>query len=187
MRIIPRSEARKSATGSVAFTLVEIMIVVGILGMVLAMAMPSFIQSMRKDPLRLAVSDIVEGCSKARALAILQGVPAELIIRAVDGQLTVAPVRDKRAEEPAAGEEPSGRLAGVNSMSPVFSARLNENVAVTLLYLNLKDQMHAEETRIHFYPNGTSDEFAIVLQNERGTRKISLECVTGFANVEVIR
>ena len=45
--------------------------------------------------------------------------------------------------------------------------------AVTLLYVNLKDQMEAEETRVHFYPNGTSDEFTMIVQAGNGTRKLS--------------
>jgi len=47
--------------------------------------------------------------------------------------------------------------------------------------------MQTEATHVHFYPNGTSDEFTIVLQAQGGVRKISLECVTGLATVEVIR
>jgi hypothetical protein len=69
----------------------------------------------------------------------------------------------------------------------VFSARLNENVAVTLLYVNLKDQMEADETRVHFYPNGTSDEFTMIVQAGNGMRKISLESVTALATVQVIQ
>ena len=171
------------------FTLIEIMMVVGILGMVLAMGMPAFIRSIRRDPLRQAVSDIEEACSKARAAAILRGSPVELVIRAEGGQLTVIPTRDDNAGQTAAGvealgqpDEPSANKAA--SQSPVFSARLNEDVAVTLLYVNLKDQMGAEETRVHFYPNGTSDEFTIILQFGNELRKISLEVVTALVNVE---
>jgi len=174
--------------GPAGFTLIEIMVVVGIIGIVLAMGAPPFVRSLRKDALRQAASDIEEACSKARAQAILQGVPTELVIRAKDGQLTVASLPEagfNRAGPDGAPAEPSAVAAGPHS--PVFSAHLHEDVAVTLLYVNLKDQMEAEESRVHFYPNGTSDEFTIVLQTERGIRKISLECVTGLANVEVIR
>jgi prepilin-type N-terminal cleavage/methylation domain-containing protein len=192
MRTAHKSRARIPATRLGGFTLIEIMMVVGILGMVLAMGMPAFIQSIRRDPLRQAVSDIEEACSKARAAAILRGSPAELVIRAEGGQLNVVPARDDSAEQTAASVEAPGQPAEPSadkaaSQSPVFSARLNENVAVTLLYVNLKDQMEAEETRVHFYPNGTSDEFTMILQAGNGTRKISLECVTALATVEVIQ
>ena len=192
MRNAHKSRVRIPAIRGGGFTLIEIMMVVGILGMVLAMGMPAFIRSIRRDPLRQAVSDIEEACSKARAAAILRGSPVELVIRAEGGQLNVVPARDDNAEQTAASVEALGQPAEPSadkapSQSPVFSAQLNENVAVTLLYVNLKDQMEAEETRVHFYPNGTSDEFTMIVQAGNGMRKISLECVTALATVEVIQ
>ncbi len=183
-----KPRARNPATGGGGFTLIEIMMVVGILGMVLAMGMPAFIQSIRKDPLRQSVSDLETACSKAREAAILRGSPVELVIRAEGGQLTVIPTRDDNARRTAANEEaleqPSESADKAASQSPVFSGRFNENVAVTLLYVNLKDQMEADESRVHFYPNGTSDEFTIILQFGNEMRKISLEVVTALVNVE---
>jgi len=189
MRPAHKPRTRIPATGGDGFTLIEIMMVVGILGMVLVMGMPAFIQSIRKDPLRQSVSDIETACSKAREAAILRGSPVELVIRAEGGQLTVVPTHDDNTGQTAASEEALGQSAEPStdkaaSQSPVFSARLNENVAVTLLYVNLKDQMEAEESRVHFYPNGTSDEFTIILQFGNEMRKISLEVVTALVNVE---
>ena len=189
MRTAHKPRARIPSTGEDGFTLIEIMMVVGILGMVLVMGMPAFIQSIRKDPLRQSVSDIETACSKAREAAILRGSPVELVIRAEGGQLTVVPTHDDNTGQTAASEEALGQSAEPStdkaaSQSPVFSARLNENVAVTLLYVNLKDQMEAEESRVHFYPNGTSDEFTIILQFGNEMRKISLEVVTALVNVE---
>src|SRR5256712_4790 len=132
MRTAHKTRARIPAIGEGAFTLIEIMMVVGILGMLLAMGMPAFIQSIRKDPLRQAVSDIETACSKARAAAILRGSAVELVILAEGGQLNVVPARDDNAGQTAAGvdalgqpDEPSANKAA--SQSPVFSARLNEN------------------------------------------------------------
>ena len=88
-----------------------------------------------------------------------------------------------KGEAIPAGEEPQASLP----KSDEFSAHLNEDVAITLLYVNLKDQMQMDESHVRFYPNGTSDEFTIVIQTDRGIRKISLECVTALASMEVIR
>ena len=179
---------RGSRAPGAGFTLIEIMVVIGILAIVLAMGVPPFVRSLQKDSLRQAVSDIEEACGKARAQAILRGVPTELIIRAADGQLTVAPAPATRAGQTAADgdstEQPANSFV---AQSPVFSAHLREDIAITLLYVNLKDRMKAEESRVHFYPNGTSDEFTIVLETGGGVRKISLDCVTGLANMEVLR
>jgi prepilin-type N-terminal cleavage/methylation domain-containing protein len=183
-----RTVLNKGGRSRGAFTLIEIMVVVGILGIVLAMGVPPFVRIFQKDPLRQAVSDITEACSKARAQAILQGAPAALVVRAADGQVSVVSAPDARGDETSTRDgstEPS-TAAGTQGSS-VFNAHLHEDVAITLLYVNLKNQMEAEESRVHFYSNGTSDEFAIVLQTGAGIRKISLECVTGLANVEIIR
>lgn len=175
------SGARRSVEG---FTLIEIMIVIGILAMVLVMGMPSIIQSVRKDPLRQAVSDLMEGCSYARAQAILQGFPQELVIRAADGYLTV-----RRLPTRAAGSNGEGQAetpAAAPAAAP-FSARLHEDIAVILLDVNFRDQMDVEESHVRFHPNGTSDEFTIVVETPHGRRRIFLECVTGLADVEVLR
>jgi len=190
MRTAHKSKARIPATARNGFTLIEIMMVVGILGMVLVMGMPAFIQAIKRNPLRQAVSDIEEACTRARAAAILAGSPMELVIRAEGGQLSIVPTRDDNAGQAAADQkaveaEPATDKAA--SQAPSFSARFDENVAVTLLYVNLKDQMQAEETRVHFYPNGTSDEFTVIVQAGNGVRKVSLECVTALATVEVIQ
>src|SRR5216110_2686999 len=100
MRTPHKPQAQNPSTGRAGFTLIEIMMVVGILGMVLAMGMPAFIQSIRKDPLRQAVKDIEDACSKARAAAILRGSPVELVFRGASGQLNVVPARDNN--DPAA-------------------------------------------------------------------------------------
>src|SRR5213596_4165867 len=97
MRTAHKWRGQIPATGRGGFTLIEIMMVVGILGMVLAMGMPAFVQSIRRDPLRQAVKDIEDACSKAREAAILRGVPAELVISA-DGHLTVSEVPEHRAQ-----------------------------------------------------------------------------------------
>jgi len=191
MRTAHRAGGRIPIATEKGFTLIEIMMVIGILGMVLVMGMPGFIQSIKKDPLRQAMSDIEEACTRARAAAILRGSPVELVIRAEGGLLNVVPSREDNAEQTAVGVDttvpPEPSVDNAASQSPVFTARLNENVAVTLLYVNLKNRMDAEETRVHFYPNGTSDEFTMIIQAGNGLRKVSLECVTALATVEVIQ
>src|SRR5437016_7514558 len=55
-----------------AFTLLELMIVVGIMGIVLSMGVPLVYRLRHEAPLRKGVKDVIEVCSYARALAILQ-------------------------------------------------------------------------------------------------------------------
>src|SRR4029453_18387464 len=62
-----------SSLHSRAFTLIEIMIVVAIMGIILATGSPSIYRIWKKEGMRQAVSDVVEVCSNARARAIFSG------------------------------------------------------------------------------------------------------------------
>jgi prepilin-type N-terminal cleavage/methylation domain-containing protein len=81
------------------FTLIEIMIVVGIAALVMATAVPFIQNTLRKDPLRQAVSDVMEACSHARATAIFSGTPAELLIMPQQGSLQVTAARGGTGEQ----------------------------------------------------------------------------------------
>ena len=61
-----------------AFTLIEMMIVVAIIGMVAAMGMPSILQALRKDGMRKAISDVKDVLDTARARAIFSGQTTEV-------------------------------------------------------------------------------------------------------------
>ena len=64
------------------FTLLEIMVALAIAAVIMAVGIPTFVKATRKEGLRKAVSDLMEGCSEARTQAILKGVPVELVIQA---------------------------------------------------------------------------------------------------------
>ena len=177
---------RKSQTGSRknafhagrAFTLIEIMLVVGILAIVMTMGLPAIYRAVKLDSFRQAMSDVEEACSRARARAILQGGTMEVVIRAEDGQINVQPAGGVVATETSAP----------GSSSSMFSARLAKEIGVSMLDVNLMDRMQESEAHVRFFPNGTCDEFTMVLQSEKGEiRKFTLETTTGLADVEVLR
>lgn len=143
-----------------AFTLIEVMVVVAVIGVIMAMGIPSIVRSMRKEGMRKAVSDMMEACSTARANAILSGSTSEVVIRPQDATIS-------------AGN---------------FSATLPENVWIEILGVNFVELQDAEEAKVRFYPNGTSDEFTIVLNSDdHKPKKISLEILTGLATAEDVR
>jgi prepilin-type N-terminal cleavage/methylation domain-containing protein len=171
------------------FTLIEIMIVISIVAIIMATGIPAFVRAMHKDKLRKAVSDLVEGCSHARAQAILKGVPMELVIRAEDGHITVQPAQTASTDESFSSTESQADPSSVPAASAPasFSAQIPDNVAFKLIDVNFQDQMEQPETRVRFFANGTSDEFTVVIFSEEGERKISLDVVTGLSDVEVLR
>ena len=172
------------------FTLLEIMIVVGIMGIILTMSVPIVWKVSHKAALNKAIADIVEVCSNARARAILQGHEVDLVIHPRDGrfELSAAPV-SAPAAKPAADIGPTVAPAAVPlSMSGSgLSAKLDEHVIIEDLDINkipggFRD---VEQARVRFFPNGTSDEMSVFLLSDRGQRcEILLEVTTGLANVE---
>ncbi|MGC8742887.1 MAG: pilus assembly FimT family protein [Verrucomicrobiia bacterium] len=150
---------KNKSTSRSGFTLIEIMIVIAIMALVLAVGIPSIFRAAERDSFRATVNGIIEACSMTRAQAILTGQAQELVIRPLDGTITAPGMTD-----------------------PVIIAK---NAQIELLGVNFVELQTAEEARVKFYPNGTSDEFTIVLRSDKNDwRKISLEPITALADVE---
>jgi general secretion pathway protein H len=148
-----------SIFSSRGFTLIEIMIVVGMIAIIMAFGIPSIVESHKKGPMRQAVSDLLDGCRETRAHAIRTGNSAELIINA-DG--------------------------GINGGG--FSATLDPDIMIDLIDVNFQDMKEQREVRVRFFPNGTSDEFTVLFHSsQQEVRKISLDVATALAQLEVIR
>ena len=192
----PHSTRFGSGLNAAGFTLLEIMIVVGIMGVVMTMGVPMVYKAWHKAPMTKAVSDIVEVCSHARALAILQGRQVNVVFHPREGRLEVgasAPVAPAQSTTPGTVPAPV-TPAPVNPapISPVpsgagLSAKLPDKVLIELMDINkLPHEFRDDDVaNVRFFPNGTCDELTLVLvgdQNER--REITLEVTTGLANVE---
>jgi len=137
------------------------MIVVAIIGIVMAMGIPSMVRAMKKEGLRKAVSDMVEACSSARADAILKNRTSDVVIRPQDRTIS----------------------------GGTFTAQVPESVWYEGLFVNFAEfKDDVEEVKVHFYPNGTSDEFTIVFNSDENKRmQIDLEVVTGLADVKPLQ
>ena len=66
-----------------AFTLLELMVVVAIIGLVAAMSVPSILAMRHEAPMRKAVNDIMEMCSRARAGAVMKNTTATIVFHPV--------------------------------------------------------------------------------------------------------
>jgi prepilin-type N-terminal cleavage/methylation domain-containing protein len=137
-----------------AFTLIEVMIVVAIIGLVVAMGVPSLLQVLRKEGMRKAVGDVTELLGDVRANAILKGQNAYVSFRPAENRL---------------------------NSSIGKSVTLPEGVAMEAIGINLMDFSQTEESRVWFFPNGTSDELTLVLHSGTDWRKITLEFSTAIA------
>lgn len=169
------------------FTLFELMIVASIILLVLAWGMPNMLRAVQKQGMNKAVADLMEGCKQARAYAILTGEPAELVIRAEDGQMIV-----RKASAPRLMRQSGGQAVGVSTAGKAregkmagFRRAFDEDIALEIFEVNFLDQMQFPEGIVRFYPNGTSDELTIVLLSTNNKRrKVSLDPVTAVALME---
>lgn len=163
-----RREAHFATTGQhgeSAFTLIEIMVVVGIMAIILAAGIPSLYGFFHKQGLRKTVGDIVETCESARAAAILGGAPVDLVFHPKDGTC----------------EATGGKTAGYGAW--VHSAKIVD-CTIEMLDVNLQECKDFDTVKIRFFPNGTCDEMTLVLRsNNNEWRKITTEITTGLVSV----
>jgi len=171
-----------------AFTLIELMIVVAIMGVVLTMGVPIFYRMRTEAPLRKAVKDVVEVCSHARALAILQSKATCVVFHPREGSFAV-----QGGGTPSVSSDGNGGPVQLHapSTSPNsgLSGQLSDRVVIEMLDVDLTEYKDNEEVKVWFYPNGVCDELTLILFDPsvgRDPRRvISLEVTTGLASVEL--
>jgi prepilin-type N-terminal cleavage/methylation domain-containing protein len=166
-----------------AFTLIEIMIVVAIMGIVMGMSVPIVYKLWRKAPMRQAVKDIVEVCSHARARAIMHGQVTEVVFHPKQNRLEmVGGGGAPHPTEASGGEAPPSAPAATGSG---LSAQLSNEIIIETLDINMSgvEFNDADSARVRFYPNGVSDEMRMILFDGRERMGIELEITTGLASV----
>ena len=180
------SDARPPTLGTRpgnAFTLIEVMVVVGIMGIILAMGIPSIYKLMSKEGMRKATSDVEDVCRNARARAIFSGAPMDVVFHPLERRLEVS----GGSPSPEAGGEPvAGRTSSPASSSS--GAQIDEDITIEMLDINLSEYKDSEWARVRFYPNGTSDEMTLVLRSSKNEwKKVTLEVTTGFTSVDNVQ
>jgi prepilin-type N-terminal cleavage/methylation domain-containing protein len=158
-----------------AFTLIELMMVVAIIGLMMASGVPAILSVTREAPLRKATNDMMEICTRARAQAILH-------------EQTMTVVFHPRVREVAlsGGAGTSGPPTRVGRAA-VNAATFDPSVVIEGLGINNFDYTESDEARVRFFSNGTSDEMTLVLSSGGEYRKITLEVTTALASVGSVR
>jgi len=170
--------ARLRRTG---FTLIEIMVVVGIIGLIALMGIPSIYQLAKKEGMRRASTDMKDVLSNARAQAILSGSETQLKFYPLDRRFEIT-----GGASPAVNAETAS--PSVEASTPpqiqITSGALPAGISFGMLQVNLLNFRESEWTRVRFFPNGTSDEMRLVLESETGeVRGMELEPTTGLVRI----
>ena len=189
---------RRVNPGSVAvsaFTLIELMVVMGLMMIVIAIGVPKMVQGNR-SPLGESLNAVMEACAAARRQAILTGSTSRVTIRAGEGEILTAgsgggkssaqkdgdinsDMADFLDETPKPAPKPGGGAG--------FNGRIHDDVAIHGVFVNFEDLMDEDQVEVKFYSNGTSDEFTIGMRHEFGDavlRFVQLDSVTGLAYIK---
>jgi prepilin-type N-terminal cleavage/methylation domain-containing protein len=168
-----------------AFTMLEIMMVVAIIGLLMTMSVPAILRTMHQGPLRKAVNDVLNICSHARAQAILHGVTTTVVFHPQSGDVMLAGIASTNS---AAGFAPPGEASSVASNAAALnSTHFDDSIIIDMLDVNLSEYKDASLALVRFFPDGTSDEMTLIIHSGNQYWKISLEVTTGRASLETIQ
>ena len=108
-----RSRGRKRNALRAGFTLVEILIVAGVIALICTLAIPSIYQLAKKTGLRRAISDLRDVCANARAQAIFTGSEVTVVFYPLERRFGIS-----GSSTPASGKSGAFEEAPGTSLPP---------------------------------------------------------------------
>ncbi len=172
----------KTTCPRAAFTLIEIMIVVAIIGLIAAMSIPSILQSFRKDGMRKILSEVQQLLNDARTRAIYSNRTTEIVFHPAEKRLELADAPMDTSPAPLTGAPANNPGSTPPPQGAPGSVTLPNNVDIAMLDINLLDYGASEVAYVRFFPNGTCDELTLVLHSGDAWQKITLEFSTALAS-----
>ena len=186
--IFNRQSSNRSARS--AFTLIELMVVIGLIMIVMTIGIPRLIYN-NETPLGGTLSAVMDACAAARTKAILSGQPTKVVVDSENYSVTVGGASIKPKTELEILNSDTTNFDSLDyepkptpQTGTSFSGKIHADVGVDFLAVNFKDMLDEGRAEINFYPNGTSDEFAIGMRHITGDgvqRFVHLDSVTGLA------
>ena len=142
------------------------MVVVGIIGLLAAMGLPSIFKALQKEGMRKAVSDVEDVFFTAREQAIVYNKPVAVTFYPPNRRFEVG---GGLAVATAATLPPVAARTVINTHSgKTVVATLPNGVELYALGIFRKDFTQSEWAKIYFNPDGTCDEAILVLVGKGG-------------------
>ena len=174
-----------SSVRAPGFTLIEIMVVIAIIGLIMAMGMPSIQQAFKKEGMRKAVDEVQTVCARARSLAIFNNTTTWVYF--------YPQMQDRRYQlggDPVVGGQAllDAQLTAGTGTTPAAassetSGTLPDEVQIEMFDINQQDFAESAWGRVRFFPNGTCDEMVMALRYKEDTKLIKLEFSTAMTDV----
>ena len=160
-----------------AFTLVEILVVVAVLGLVFALSIPAFKRIINKAPLEQGIGDVGSLCRLAREKAIVKQQAMDVVLNETEEIVKVTTAaRVINTSDPTTG-------------LMIKKAEETQLVDQAILLVDLEiiepvpDEFTSDEIRIRFYPDGTSETLTLRVADDDDAYLLTLDPVTGRARV----
>lgn len=145
--IKPHNHHRRARTG---FTLIELMVVMLLISIILAVAIPRFEGSFLQDPVKQFSRKMISTVRSLRSAAVQTQTQQTLMIDLNTQQLYVASQAMQAETEPVA---------------PKKSFKLPDSLALVAVEFSSSDRITTGNAQINFYPAGYSDRAFIRLES----------------------
>jgi prepilin-type N-terminal cleavage/methylation domain-containing protein len=145
--ITPCKDHQRAKTG---FTLIELMVVMLLISIILAVAIPRFEGGFLQDPIKQFSRKMISTVRSLRSAAVQTQMQQTLVVDLNSQQLYVA--------SPAKQDE-------TGSAAPKKSFKLPDSLALVAVEFSGSDRVTTGNAQIHFYPAGYSDHAFIRLES----------------------
>lgn len=149
-----------------AFTLIEMLLVVTMLGIVTLMSVPNLVKSIRANRLRTAARAVVASGKYARSMAVMRQQELRLVFHIDAGTIEVADAVGTVATAEGETEEREQPQRGRS----MLSRTLNK---VRIEYVDIENEGMTSEgsCSVAYRRNGRCTPYSVVLVDKRGTRQ----------------